>query len=84
MERRALLQRLIVGLPLAGTLVAGAAVRTAGSVRETSDQSLEICKRQLEALRERVDRSDARAKKTLKVVLAVTALSLGMDISMLL
>ena len=84
MERRALLQGLIAGLPIAGTVVAGAAVKAADSVRETSDQSLEMCKRQLEGLRDRVDRHDASTKKALRVVLALMALSLGVDISMLL
>ena len=84
MERRALLRGLLMGLPVAGAAVAGAAVKTASYVRETSDNSLESCRRQLDELRERMDRSEVSTKKAVRTALALAALSLGMDISALL
>ena len=84
MERRALLKGLAVGLPAAAATVAGAAVKTTQYVRDTSDQSLETCKRQLDELRERMDRSETSTKKALKAAFALTALSLGLDVSALL
>jgi hypothetical protein len=84
MERRALLRGLMVGLPVAATAVAGAAVSTGNHVREASDKSWESCKRQLDDLRQRMDRSEASTKKAIKVLTALTALSLGIDVSALL
>ena len=84
MKRRAMLKGLMAGLPAAGAILAGTTARAAGSVRQTSGQSIESCRRQLDALRERLDRSDAKTKKTLRTVMALTALSLGVDVSLLL
>jgi len=84
MERRALLRGLMVGLPATAVMVAGAAAKTTHLVRETSEQSLETCRQQLDDLRKRMDHSEASTKKALRVVLALTALSLGMDVSALL
>ncbi len=84
MERRAVLRGLMVGIPAAAAMVATAAAKSTHYVQETSEQSLEACRRQVDDLRKRMDRSEASTKKALKVVLALTALSLGMDVSALL
>ena len=84
MQRRALLRGLMVGVPATAAAVAGAAVKSTLYVRETSEQSLGTCKQQLEDLRARMDRSEVSTKKALKGLLALTALSLGMDVSALL
>ena len=84
MDRRALLRGLALGAPAAALAVAGAAAKSTDYVREKSDQSLEACKRQLDDLRKRMDRSEASTKQALKVVFALTALSLGIDASALL
>ena len=84
MERRALLRGMMVGVPATAAMLAGAAVKSSQFVRETSEQSLDSCRQQLEDLRERMNRSEASTKKALKGLLALTALSLGMDVSALL
>ena len=84
MQRRELLRGLMPGTPAAAMAVAGAAAKSTDYVREKSEQSLTTCKRQLEELRERMDRSEASTKRTLKVIFALTALSLGVDASALL
>jgi len=84
MERRELLRGLIVGAPAAAAMVAGAAATSTDYVREKSDQSLETVKRQLDDLRKRMDHSDASTRKALKVAFALTALSLGIDLSAIL
>lgn len=85
MQRREVLRGLILGTPAAAVAVAGvAAARSGDYLREKSEQSLETCKRQLDELRERMDRSEASTRKALKVVFALTALSLGVDASALL
>ncbi len=84
MERRAVLRGLMVGVPAAAAVVAAAAAKSTLYVQETSEQSLEACRRRVDDLRKRMDRSEASTKKALKVVLALTALSLGMDVSALL
>ena len=84
MERRELLRGLILGAPAAAAVVAGAAARSSDYVRDKSDQSLDRVKRQLDELRERMDRSDASTRKAVKVAFALTALSLGIDLSALL
>lgn len=85
MQRRALLRGLMMmGVPATAAAVAGAAVKSTQYVRETGEHSLETCKQQLEDLRERMDRSEVSTKKALRTLLALTALSLGMDVSALL
>ena len=85
MQRREILRGLILGTPAAAAAAAGvAAARSTGYVREKSERSLETCKRRYDELRERMDRSEASTKKALKIVFALTALSLGVDASALL
>ena len=84
MERRALLRGMLVGVPAAAGVLAGAAVKSTHFVRETSEQSLEGLRQQVEDLRERMDRSEVSTKKTLKALVALTTLSLGIDVSALL
>jgi hypothetical protein len=84
MERRALLRGLLIGIPATAAGVAGLAAKSSAYVRETSEQSVDACMQQINALRKRMDESEVSAKKMLKAVLALTALSLGMDISALL
>ena len=81
MERRALLKGLAVGIP---ATVAGVAAKSGAYVRDTSEQSVDACMQQIESLRKRVEESEVLTKKMLKTVLALTALSLGMDVSALL
>ena len=71
-----------MGAPVAA--VAGAAAKSTDYIREKSDQSLQTCKRQIDDLRNRLDSSEASTKRALKVVFALTALSLGIDASALL
>lgn len=84
MDRRALLRGLVLGAPVAAVAVAGAAAKSTDYIREKSDQSLQTCKRQIDDLRNRLDSSEASTKRALKVVFALTALSLGIDASALL
>lgn len=83
MNRRALLRGLMTSAPAAGAFVAGAAVSSKGYVRDASGSSINACRQQIDALRERIDVSDARTKKLLRMVLVLTAVSLGLDISAL-
>jgi len=84
MHRRALLKGLMIGIPATAAAVAGAAVKSGAYVRDTSEQSMESVKTQLDALRKRIDESDASTKKMLKTLCVLTALSLGIDVSLLL
>jgi len=85
MQRRALLKGLLVGVSAAAVAVAAtAAAKSTHFVQETSEQSLETCRSQFDDLRERMERSEASTRKVLKVVVTLTALSLGMDVSALL
>ena len=85
MQRREILRGLILGTPAAAVAVAGvAAAKSTDFMREKSEQSLDTCKRQLDELRERMDRSEASTRKALRVAFALTALSLGIDASALL
>ncbi len=84
MERRALLRGLMVVVPAAAAIAAGAASKSTHYVREASELPLAVLKKRLGELAERVDRSEASNKKILKVLLALTALSLGIDASLLL
>ena len=83
MERRALLKGLAVGIPTTAAAVAGIAAKSAAYVRETSERSADTCKEQIDALRKHMEESEVSTKKMLKTVLALTALSLGMDVSAL-
>jgi len=84
MERRALLRALMLGIPAGAAAMAGVAAKSQAYVRDTSEQSLETLKTQVEALRKRLDETDASTKKWLKTLTALTALSLGLDVSALL
>ena len=84
MQRRALLKGLMVGIPATAAAVAGVAVKSGAYVRETSEQSIESLKSQVDSLRKRVDESDTSTKKMLKTLCVLTALSLGIDVSLLL
>jgi hypothetical protein len=84
MERRAILRGLLAGIPVSAAAVAGAAAKSAAYVRDTKEQSIEACSRRIDALRKRLDESDAATKKLLRTALALSALSLGLDISALL
>ena len=84
MKRRDVLRGLMVATPATALAVAGAAASATDRVLEESGQSLDACKRRIEELRERLDRSEASAKRAIKVVLALSALSLGIDASTLL
>ena len=84
MERRALLRGLMLGIPATAAAVAGVAAKSGAFVRESSEQPVAACMRQVDALRKRMDRSDAQTKKLIKVLFALTALSLGLDVSALL
>ena len=84
MQRRALLKGLMVGIPVTAAAVAGAAVKSGAYVRESSEQSIDSVRTQLDALRKRIDESDASTKKMLKTLCVLTALSLGIDVSLLL
>ena len=84
MERRAILRGLLAGIPVTAAAVAGAAARSGAYVRDTKDQSVEACSRRIDALRKRLDESDGSTKKLLRAALALSALSLGLDVSALL
>ena len=84
MERRALLKGLMVGIPATAAAVAGAAAKSGTYVRDTSEQSMDSLRSQVDALRKRVDESDTSTKKMLKTLCALTALSLGIDVTSLL
>ena len=84
MERRALLRGLLVAAPAVTAIVAGAAARSTLYIKETSELSLAALKKQVDELAKTMDRSEASNKKILKALLVLTALSLGIDASLLL
>ncbi len=84
MERRALLRGLLVAAPAVTAIVAGAAARSTLYIKETSELSLAALKKQVDELAKRMGRSEASNKKILKALLVLTALSLGIDASLLL
>jgi len=84
MERRALVRGLLLGIPASAAVMAGAAAKSKAYVRETSEHSIDALKSQVEALRKRIDETDASTKKWLKTLTALTLLSLGLDFSALL
>lgn len=84
MERRALLRGLLVAAPAVTAIVAGAAARSTLYIKETSELSLAALKKQVDELAMRMGRSEASNKKILKALLVLTALSLGIDASLLL
>ena len=84
MERRALLRGLLVAAPAVMAIVAGAAARSTLYIKETSELSLAALKKQVDELAKRMGRSEASNKKILKALLVLTALSLGIDASLLL
>ena len=84
MERRALLRGLMVAIPTAAAMAAGAAARSAQYGKEASELPLPGLKKRVEDLAKRMDRSEASNKKILKALLILTALSLGIDASLLL
>lgn len=84
MERRALLRGLLVAAPVVTAIVAGAAARSTLYIKETSELSLAALKKQVDEFAKRMDRSEASNKKIFKALLALTALSLGIDASLLL
>lgn len=84
MERRALLRGLLVAAPTVTAIAAGAAARSTLYIKETSELSLAALKKQVDELAKRMGRSEASNKKILKALLVLTALSLGIDASLLL
>jgi len=74
----------MLGIPATAAAIAGVAARSGAYVRESSEQSVEACMKQLDALRKRMDQSDAQTRKLLRVLFVLTALSLGLDVSALL
>ncbi len=84
MERRALLRGLLVAAPAVTAVAAGAAARSVLYIKESSELSLAAFKKQVDELAKRMDRSEVSNKKILKTLLALTALSLGIDASLLL
>jgi len=84
MERRALLRGLLVAAPTVTAIAAGAAARSAFYIKERSELPLAALKKQVDELAKRMGRSEASNKKILKALLVLTALSLGIDASLLL
>lgn len=84
MERRALLRGLLVAAPAVTAIVAGAAASSTRYIKESSELSLAALKKQVDELAKRMDRSEVSNKKILKTLLVLTALSLGIDASLLL
>ena len=70
--------------PAVTAIVAGAAASSTLYIKETSELSLVALKNQVDELAKRMDRSEASNKKILKALLVLTALSLGIDASLLL
>ena len=83
MERRAILRGLMVAIPTAAAIAAGAAAKSAHYVKEASELSLPALKKRVDDLAKRMDRSEASNKKILKVLFILSALSLGIDASLL-
>lgn len=87
MKRRALIKTLAVGIPSAATItagIAGLAGRSADYVKETSEHSMEALRKNLDDLRRRIEHVDAKNRKLVRAALALSALSLGLDVTMLL
>jgi hypothetical protein len=84
MHRRAVLKGLVAAGVPAAAAAAALTARTAASVRDTTDASLESLKAQVDALKTRFEESDARSRKLMKAAIALAALSLGIDVTTLL
>ena len=81
MERRAFLRKLSVGTGIAAVPVAISATRERGS--EAFEGAQAEMKQRFGRLEGRFEQMEASHKKTLKLVAGVAALSLGMDLGLL-
>jgi hypothetical protein len=74
----------MIGIPATAAVAAGAVAKSSAYVRDTSEQSVDACMKQIDSLRKRMEKSDAQTKKLIRTLLVLTALSLGIDVSALL
>jgi hypothetical protein len=81
MNRREFLDGLRRRAAALGAVSAVAATGAIASGRELVDRSVDTMQSQIKDLNKRLDEMDARHKKTIKILIALTGISLGMDIS---
>ena len=81
MQRRAVLKGLLAGMPVAA---GAAAAASAAYVRDKGAATLGTLERRVDELKARLEESDQRNRKLIKIALGAAALSLGVDVSALL
>lgn len=81
MNRREFLDGMRRHATTVGAVSAVAATSAIAGGREVVDRSVGAMQSQIKDLNKRLDEMDARHKKTIKVLIALTGISLGMDIS---
>jgi hypothetical protein len=81
MQRRAVLKGLLAGMPVAA---GAAAAASAAYVKDKGAATLGTLERRVDELKARLEESDQRNRKLVKIALGAAALSLGVDVSALL
>lgn len=81
MQRRAVLKGLLAGMPVAA---GAAAAASAAYVRDKGAATLGTLERRVDELKARLEESDQRNRKLIRIALGAAALSLGVDVSALL
>ena len=81
MQRRAVLKGLLAGMPVAA---GAAAAASAAYVKDKGAATLGTLERRVDELKARLEESDQRNRKLIKIALGAAALSLGVDVSALL
>lgn len=81
MQRRAMLKGLLIGVPIAAGTAAAA---SAAFVKDKGQLTLETLEQRLDDFKARLEESDQRNRKLIKIALGAAALSLGVDVTSLL
>ena len=81
MQRREFLKKFSLGAGLAS--VSGIATATAARGKDMLDSTKDEILTRLDTVEKRIDAMDASHKKTMKAILIVAGLSIGMDVSIL-
>ena len=82
MNRRDFLNRLSLGTAVAA--LPAAAITTVQFTKEAADAGRQEVSKRLKSVEHRLDQMDKNHKRTMKLVLGVAGLSVGMDLTLLL
>ena len=81
MRRRTLLRGLMIGMPAAAGLAAGALIKSRDYLQDTSEVTLESLKKRIDDLKTQFEETDAKNQKLIKAAIVLAALSLGLDVT---